>query len=763
MGLEQFDLLMRIMPKENRLLMFHKIRMGLLLQKLWQWFLAPSPKIKEPDQRRQASLLTGFLLSLILLAIVVETVTDFLIDWASYTGYRQTIAAVLLLTVVYCISRTHRIQLAATLGIIVALFAVFTAGWGEPRGVLTGLFDFLIVPLWLGSLFIDLKKLSILIGSVLVGLLVFPMVAPSVTLNTILVGPFVFIVITSILLLIITQHRNRLEQDRRVELFLKEERNYREAARADALLRAAARLNAQLDQGAILTAIGEEASRALNTPISVVMLYDQGFEHLYPAGGAGLSADLMESLPLLTKAVYEQTVELFGAIFALPDLQAVSDIPYLAPFQKANLRSVAFATMEYEHELIGCLSAITVGDVRNFTKDELLLLQGLADQAALALVNTRLYKDAHRRLEQLQALRAIDTAIASKRDLQENLAVLLDKITAQLKVDSAVFLLLDETNQHLEFANSLGFHAPKLPFKHLTLGEGMAGQAALQQKIVYTQDLRLDPKMLLNAPILAQEGFVSYYAAPLIAQGKVKGVLEIFHRSLLNPDAEWLGFLDALADQAAIAIESTTLFQELQHANDELSHAYDSTIEGWSRALDLRDKETEGHTQRVTKMTLKLARMMGLDEAELIHIRRGALLHDIGKMGVPDGILLKPGALTDGEWKMMHQHPQFAYDMLAPIEYLTPALDIPYCHHEKWDGTGYPRGLKGEQIPLAARIFALADVYDALTSDRPYRRAWSKEKTLAYICSLSGTQFDPQAVELLMRTMEEDDGDEFFI
>ena len=193
----------------------------------------------------------------------------------------------------------------------------------------------------------------------------------------------------------------------------------------------------------------------------------------------------------------------------------------------------------------------------------------------------------------------------------------------------------------------------------------------------------------------------------------------------------------------------------MQRANDELSQAYDSTIEGWSHALDLRDKETEGHTQRVTKMTLELARAMGLNDNELVHFRRGALLHDIGKMGVPDGILLKPGVLTEDEWKIMRQHPQLAYEMLAPIMYLKLALDIPYCHHEKWDGTGYPRGLKGEQIPLAARIFAIADVYDALTSDRPYRVAWSKEKTLGHIRSLAGSHFDPQVVEVFLHFMEQ--------
>ena len=205
-------------------------------------------------------------------------------------------------------------------------------------------------------------------------------------------------------------------------------------------------------------------------------------------------------------------------------------------------------------------------------------------------------------------------------------------------------------------------------------------------------------------------------------------MLEIFHRAPLNPDEEWLSLLEAVATQVAIAIDNAVLFADLQRSNLELALAYDTTLEGWSSALDLRDKETEGHTRRVTEMSVDLARAMGVSDAELVHIRRGALLHDIGKMGIPDSVLLKPGPLTEEEWKIMRKHPVYANELLSPIAYLRPALDIPYCHHEKWDGTGYPRGLKGEQIPLAARIFAVVDVWDALRSDRPYRGARHDEE-----------------------------------
>jgi len=236
----------------------------------------------------------------------------------------------------------------------------------------------------------------------------------------------------------------------------------------------------------------------------------------------------------------------------------------------------------------------------------------------------------------------------------------------------------------------------------------------------------------------------------LLSEGQVKGVLEVLHRTALSPTPEWLSFLEALAGQAAIAIDNASLFDNLERLHTDLVMAYDATIEGWSRVLDLRDRETEGHSQRVTDLTLRLARAMGIAETDLVHIRRGALLHDTGKMGIPDAILLKPGPLSEEEWRVMRRHPTLAYEFLAPIGHLHAALDIPYSHHEKWDGTGYPRGLRGEQIPLAARIFAVPDVCDALTSERPYRHAWTTDRALAYIRENRGIYFDPRVVEVFL-------------
>ncbi len=358
----------------------------------------------------------------------------------------------------------------------------------------------------------------------------------------------------------------------------------------------------------------------------------------------------------------------------------------------------------------------------------------------------------HRQLEYLRALSEIDQIISSSFDLNIILKNVLSRAVSQLGVDAADMLLFNSTTQMLEYSTGLGFRTNAIEQSHLRLGEGYAGLAALDRNLLHIPDLTADGQNPRLAKLLAEEHFTGYWAVPLFAKGQIKGVLEIFRRESLQPAPEWLDFLKALAEQAAIAIDNATLFEGLQRSNTELRLAYDATIEGWSRALDLRDEETEGHTRRVTEITVRLSSLFNISEEEQIGVRWGALLHDIGKMGVPDGILLKPGPLTEEEWVVMAKHPTFAFEMLSPIRYLRSALDIPYCHHEKWDGTGYPRGLKGEDIPLAARIFAVVDVWDALSSDRPYRPAWTAEKVYEHIRFLAGTHFDPKVVKACLES-----------
>ncbi|MFA6366419.1 MAG: HD domain-containing phosphohydrolase, partial [Candidatus Hydrogenedentales bacterium] len=414
--------------------------------------------------------------------------------------------------------------------------------------------------------------------------------------------------------------------------------------------------------------------------------------------------------------------------------------------------------------LISCIIGFTIGAVISDRQEirqksekqnqELLFQNEEKEKRAAELVVAN--EEIKHSLKNIQALHKIDNAITGSLDLTLTLSVVVEQAKTQLNIDAVTILLFNKYTHILEFASGIGFRSKAIERLRLRFGEGLAGQAALERKTMSVTGLLENSPLFVQGSLLVGESFLSCFAAPLIAKGQVTGVLEVFNRSPFTPDENWLEFFKILAGQVAIAVDSTNLFTELKQSNEYLFAAYDSTLEGWSRALDLRDNETEGHSKRVMEMTVKLGRAAGIGGEELLQMRRGALMHDIGKIGIPDNILLKPGSLTDEEWVIMRRHPVIAFELLSPIAYLHPAMDIPYCHHEKWDGSGYPRGLKGEQIPLMARLFAVVDVWDALCSNRPYRQGWPQEKVLEHIRSLAGTHFDPKAVELFLEEVDKD-------
>lgn len=381
--------------------------------------------------------------------------------------------------------------------------------------------------------------------------------------------------------------------------------------------------------------------------------------------------------------------------------------------------------------------------------------RNLSDRPAIAgiVVNSRNVSDrrfAEERtllqIERLKSLHTIDTAISGSLDLKVALNVVINETLSQLRADGALVRVMRPDSCMLEVASESGLrvHGDVGP---VHLGAGMAGRAVMESRVLqgdgrFPGDDCQDPA----AKYL-------HVCAPLIAKGRANGVLEVWVEKCKVTDAEWFAFLEMLAGQTAIAVDNVLMFEAIQRSNLELVMAYDSTIEGWSKALELRDKETEGHTKRVTELSVKLARMMGFSESAIVQVRRGALLHDIGKMGIPDEILLKPDKLTKEEFDLMKRHTEYAFEWLSPIPFLREAIEIPYCHHERWDGGGYPRGLKGDQIPLAARVFAVVDVFDALTADRPYRKAMKLEDVLGYIANESGKHFDPQVARVFLDMM----------
>jgi len=439
------------------------------------------------------------------------------------------------------------------------------------------------------------------------------------------------------------------------------------------------------------------------------------------------------------------------------------EIPFKGAIQEIDaVQSGIAAPLIVKGKVIGVISLDNASRKAAFTESDLRLLVTFASSAAVAIENARLFSETQQRLHRLSSLHSIDATIGASVDTKVTLNIVLENIMTELKADAAAVLLFNPLTRMLEYAAGRGFRVHAIEGLRLRLGEGLAGLSALQRRAINIANLQKadEVEQVMEHPVsrsasaplqyLEGENFVSYHAIPLIAKGQIQGVLEIFQRTPIQVDQEWINFFEMLAGQTAIAVDNGRLFENLQQSNLELTLAYDATIQGWSQALELRDEDTEGHTLRVTDLTLSLIQAMGIEEVEIEHARRGSLLHDIGKIAIPDSILLKPGPLDEHEWNVMRQHPQFAYNLLFPITYLRPAIHIPYCHHEKWDGSGYPRGLKGEEIPMVARIFAIVDVYDALTSNRPYRVAWTREKALDYIREQSGMHFDPRVVKAFL-------------
>jgi PAS domain S-box-containing protein len=386
-----------------------------------------------------------------------------------------------------------------------------------------------------------------------------------------------------------------------------------------------------------------------------------------------------------------------------------------------------------------------------FSDDDERLLLTIARQMAIAIERIQLFNSERKRRQEAETLRQATAALSTSLDLSHVLDSILTSLKEVVPYDSASVFLLEGDRLRITTTHGVE-NAEQLIGKTFPSDDVLFQEVQTNRRPIILADAQLDPRFNRWGEAVHTHGWMS---VPLITRDIVIGYVTLDNHKISAYSQDAGALAQAFAHQAAAAIENARLFEGMQHSLEEINQAYESTIEGWSKAMDLRDKETEGHTLRVTVMATQLAQRLNITGEELVHIRRGALLHDIGKMGVPDRILLKPDRLKDEELLIMRRHPQYAYDMLSPVAYLRPALAIPYCHHEFWDGSGYPQGLKGEQIPLAARLFAVIDVWDALTSDRPYRPAWTPKEALHYITGLSGIQFDPAIVVEFLKMHEE--------
>lgn len=525
------------------------------------------------------------------------------------------------------------------------------------------------------------------------------------------------------------------------------------AEQLELLYEAGLAVNHELNPQEQLRLLLQAAMRALRAERACFLPYDPFSQELHFSLVLGAAPDVQERIRA-DRFMLGQERGIVGWVAQTHQTVNVGDLRSDPRWvvTEPDLESGIWAPVVFRDQLRGVLSLTsTRRNAFDAAHEQLLILY--ANQFAVAMENARLFDETRARVQQLQALHTIDAALTTSFDLQLILEIHLDAVLRELHVDAADILLFDATLQHLTFAAARGFRSPRRPTQPFWLDDLQAGSVVRERRLMQIPSLENAPAARFALSDLTHE-FIAYMGVPLVTKGQVRGVLEIFSRAPFRADGGWLDFLDTLAGQAALAIDNITLHNDLQRKNHELALAYDATIEGWSRALDLRDKETEGHTQRVTEMTLRLAPKMGIPENELVFIKWGALLHDIGKMAIPDAILHKQGPLSPDEWQVMKQHPQHARDLLAPITYLRPAIEIPFCHHERWDGSGYPSGLQGEAIPLAARVFAVVDVWDALLSSRPYRDAWEPQRVLDYLRDKSGVEFDPHVVQTFLEMLD---------
>lgn len=409
-----------------------------------------------------------------------------------------------------------------------------------------------------------------------------------------------------------------------------------------------------------------------------------------------------------------------------------------------------------DQKVIGVLT-VSVQLPRFIRDEDVKILNLISEIAGNAIHRSDLHQQTITQLQRLESLHKIDHAIISSNDQQELFSTIIAQVVESLTVDAADILLRNSATNQLEYKVGLGFKTNIVDQFSDCIGDGISKTAFIEKRIVKHEGITLlSQEPCEKVKFHNLEGFSAHYSIPLMGNNFPHGVLNVYFRKKIKIDQGWMDHFSTLASQVSIAINKLQSEKEIQNSQNDLEKAYTATLEGWSKALDLRDEDTEGHTERVVELVLRFAKYNDIPDEELVQIERGAILHDIGKMGVPDRILHKKEPLTAEDWKVIRKHPVYAYEMLLPITYLQPALDIPYCHHENWDGSGYPRGLKGKKIPLGARMFSLVDVFDALTSDRVYRKAWTKENALAHIKEQSGIKFDPDLVPKFLEMIRDD-------
>jgi len=514
-------------------------------------------------------------------------------------------------------------------------------------------------------------------------------------------------------------------------------------------------IGTSLDVEQIYQNIAEHVSQLFNLDCLNIFKLEAGSNHvtmeymLAGKNGRSRCENNQSRLDLLPSAVTE---ELLNSKTSLK-VDDISDFLGGTQQEQGECSSL-IAPIVVEDRVIGIIQVLNYQS-GFFSEADLALLTRVTNVVAIGLKKTYLFQESQSLVNKLSSLQRMEQAVLENLSIGTTLDALMDDLVKELNVDAADILYYHPKLKTLKFITQTGFKQNILQHTDLEIGEGLAGLACESQKMVKVLDLDHTEHNIIRSLEFSTEKFTSYFSVPLLAKSRLVGVLEIFQREKFEPDQEWMDLLEMIGGLAALAIDHQNLYKDLTRSRANISSAFDAIIEGWAQALELRGIEARGHWRRVEELSLRLAERVGLKGTDLTDLRRGALLHDIGKMGIPDEILLKGGKLTKEERKVIGRHPLDAFELLKTVESLQSAIDIPLYHHERWDGKGYPYGIAGEEIPLPARIFAIVDVWDALQTDRPYRKAFTMDEALLHMRKQSGKHFDPAILKIFLDIQEE--------
>ena len=498
-----------------------------------------------------------------------------------------------------------------------------------------------------------------------------------------------------------------------------------------------------LIEGKVYANLCNAISRSVSPDVVIIFRYDNEQDQFVVAACDGVSeSEANLTIPadygMISKAVMDRESML------LLDTDNVRE--YRQFLESQRIRSVIYTPMKWREEIYGVAFAGNQ-DRESFNENDLNLISAMSVQAGLAIHNSRLYSDLEDRIGELHAIFEIDKAITSAIDLETVLQQIVQMSIGLLDAKISSIMLVDEESQELVIAAAHGLSDSYIDKGPIKVGESIAGRVISENKPIAVDDIRDDPRHAY-ADHARSEGLCSLLSVPLNLKDRVIGVLNIYTDEPHSFNPHEVNLFTSLASQAAIAIENARLFESLEEI-------YIEVITAMASAIDARDAYTHGHSQRVTEYTVAIAEEMNLSGAEVDIIRNASILHDVGKIGIKEDILKKPGRLTEEERREMEYHPFIGTKILQSVKLLEPVMPMVYHHHERFDGTGYPDGLRGEEIPLGARIISVADAFESMTSDRPYRKALPIEEAMAELRYGSGRQFDPRIVEVFMKLAEE--------